>query len=188
MPKGPGIEINGKRYNLVQDHETYVVSDVPAHPDSDSRMERRVHYDSFIKGYLKRRASANPLDQSIYSMNIYNRIEKAGDGLWFSWGGDTRMGDRIFGQRLVSPSQAPASPAILFGDASTYSYIICKKHVYSTNGFVSGTQQIVLSKDFSGIVPAVQLVDAIAFNSRIYVATVQITNGAPDYSKPFSNY
>jgi len=184
MPKGRGVELDGKRYNVVQDHETYVVSDVPAHPDSDSRMERRVHYDSYLKGYLKRRAAANPMDSSIYSMNIYNRIEKAGEGLWFSWGGDTRMGDRIFGQRLVQPSQAPASQAVLFGDASIYSYIICKKHVYSINGVSGVTQQIVLSKDFSGINPAVQLVDAISFNSRLYVATVQLTNGAPDYSKP----
>jgi hypothetical protein len=184
MPKGRGIELDGKRYNIVQDHETYVVSDVPAHPDSDSRMERRVHYDSFLKGYLKRRASANPLDSSIYSMNIYNRIEKAGEGLWFSWGGDTRMGDRIFGQRLTNASQVPASPAVLFGDGSIYSYIACQQHVYSISGISAGTQQIVLSKDFTGISPAVQIVDAASFNGRIYIATVQLTNGVPDYSKP----
>ena len=184
MPKGSGVFIDGVQYNVVQDHETYVVTDVPAHPDSDSRMERRVHYDSFIKGYLKRRAAANPLDQSIYSLNIYSRIEKAGEGIWFSWGGDTRMGDRIFGQRALSTSQAPASPAILFGDGFTYSYVVCKQHVYAITGIVNGVQQISLSKDFSAISPSVQIVDAISYNGSLYVATCILKNGIPDPSQP----
>lgn len=185
MAKGSGVFIDGIQYNLVQDHETYVVTDVPAHPDADPRMERRVHYDSWKAGYLKRRAAANPLDQSIYALNIYSRIEKAGDGAWFTWGGDTRMGDRIFGQRLVSTSQAPASAPILFGDGGNFSYIVCKQHVYAITGITNGVQQISLSKDFTTnfISPAVQIVDAIQYNGSVYIATCQLTNGLPDPSK-----
>lgn len=182
MPKGSGVSLNGQRYNVVQDHETYVVADVPAHPDADSRMERRVHYDSWVKGFLKRRASSSPQDQSIVSLNIYNRIERPGDGLWFSYGGDTRMGDRIFGQRLVGTSQVPASKPIFFNDSSLYSFITCLQHMYSIGGMVGGVQQIALSKDFSAIAPTVNIVDSQTFNGRIYVATCQLTNGIPDPS------
>lgn len=184
MPRGSGISLNGQRYNVVQDHETYVVADVPAHPDSDSRMERRVHYDSWLKGYLKRRASVSPQDQSIVSLNIYNRIERPGDGLWFSYGADTRMGDRIFGQRLVGASQAPASQPLNFQDSSLYSFITCLQHVYSISGMSGTTQQITLAKDFSAISPAVNLTDSVAYNGRVYVAASQLTNGVVDPSKP----
>lgn len=184
MPRGSGVSLNGQRYNVVQDHETYVVADVPAHPDADSRMERRVHYDSWVKGYLKRRASNSPQDQSIVSLNIYNRIERPGDGLWFSYGGDTRMGDRIFGQRQVGLSQPPASMPVSFQDSSLYSFITCVQHVYSITGLVGSTQQILLSKDFSAVSPTVNITDSVAFNGRIYVATCQLTNGVPDPSLP----
>lgn len=184
MPRGSGVSLNGQRYNVVQDHETYVVADVPAHPDADSRMERRVHYDSWLKGFLKRRSSSSPQDQSIVSLNIYNRIERQGDGLWFSYGGDTRMGDRIFGQRLVGASQPTASKPLSFADSSVYSWITCLQHVYSISGVVSGVQQITLAKDFSAIVPTVNIVDSTTFNGRIYIATAQLTNGVPDPSLP----
>src|ERR1700694_390221 len=184
MPRGSGISLAGKRYNIVQDHETYVVADVPAHPDSDSRMERRVHYDSWIKGILKRRASSSPQDQSIVSTNIYNRIERPGDGLWITYGADTRMGDRIFGQRLVGASPAPASKPLSFGDSSIYSFITCLQHVYSISGVSAGTQQIVLSKDFTAISPTVNITDSISYKGRIYFAVAQLTNGMPDPAKP----
>ena len=165
-------------------HETYVVDDVPAHPDSDSRMERRVHYDSWVKGFLKRRSSSDPQDQSIVSLNIYNRIERPGDGLWFSYGADTRMGDRIFGQRQVGDSQAPASQPLNFQDGSLYSFITCQQHVYSISGMSGTTQQVTLSKDFSAISPTVNLTDSISFNGRVYIASAQLTNGVVDPSKP----
>jgi hypothetical protein len=147
-------------------------------------MERRVHYDSWLKGFLKRRASNSLQDQSITSMNVYNRIERPGDGLWFSWGADTRMGDRIFGQRLLGSSQTTASAPLFFGDGSVYSFVACKKHVYSISGIVNGTQQLTLAKDFSAINPGVQIVDAAAFKGRIYFATAQVTNGVPDPALP----
>lgn len=191
MARGAGISLDGRRYNVVQDHETYVVADVPAHPDSDSRMERRVHYDSWSKGILKRRASNSPQDQSIVSTNIYNRIERPGDGLWITYGGDTRMGDRIFGQRLVGTSQAPASKPLLFADGSVYSYITCLQHVYSISGVTAGVQQITLASgggapnpNFPAILPAVNITDSVAFNGRIYFAICQLTNNLPDPSKP----
>lgn len=149
-------------------------------------MERRVHYDSWKSGFLKRRAAANPLDQSIYSLNIYSRIEKAGTGAWYSWGVDTRMGDRIFGQRAVGTSQVPASAPLLFGDGPNYSWIVCKQHVYAITGTVNGVQQIQLSRDFTTafITPAVNIVDAIQYNGSLYIATCQLTNGVPDPAKP----
>lgn len=146
-------------------------------------MERRVMYDMF-KGFLKRRSAVNPLDQSIYAMNIYNRIEKAGDGAWFAWGTDTRMTDRIFGQRLVGTSQAPASSPLFFIDTKAYSLVVCLQHVYSISGVVGGVQQLVLSKDFSAISPTVNIVDVASFDGRVYVATAQLTNGRVDPSKP----
>ena len=182
MPKGAGIKLDNHSYNLVQDHETYIVTDVPSHPDSDGRMERRVRYDRWLKGILKRRES-DGADASTYSINYVNRIEKAGEGMWMAWGGDSRMEDRIFGQRLASTSVTLASKPLFFGDASVYSYVACQQHMYSVSGVTGGVQQLTLAKDFSGIAPAVNIVDVAAFNGAIYVATCQLTNGVPDPSK-----
>lgn len=118
------------------------------------------------------------------SLNVYNRVERPGDGLWFSYGGDTRMGDRIFGQRLVGTSQVPASKPMDFQDSSVYSYITCLQHMYSLGAVVGGVQQLTLSKDFSAINPTVNITDSQTFNGRIYVAICQLTNGVPDPSKP----
>lgn len=183
MPRGDGIVLDGKTYNLVQDHETYVVADIPAHPDSDSRMERRITYDNFTKGILKRRDAKNALDQSITSLNVFNRIEKAGEGAWFFQGTDTRMGDRLYGQRSVGTSQSLASTPLFIGDSDKYSYIACKQHLYVLNGVNAGVQQVLLSKDFSAINPAVNITDVSVFNGRIYVATAQLTGGVPDPAK-----
>ena len=182
---GQIIKLNGVAYTLAVNDGTgklpppYKVSEVPSHYDTDVRMERRVVWDTFGNILKSRDEKANDTASS----SPYARQTKAGTGIWFALGGDSRLPDRIMAQRGVSTSTAISSAPVAIGDGTTYSYFACKQHMYYLNGVISGVQQMALSKDFSGIVPAVNVVDVASFNGKVFVANTQLTNGAPDYSK-----
>lgn len=165
------VKINGKVYNLANQHETsYKVTEVPSHYDTDPKMERRVIFNNFSRGILKTRDE--PSTDVTYT-SAYTRQTYSPEGMWWANGCDTRMGDRIMAQRATNTNVTVASQFIRCGDGANYSWAICKNHVYAVTG--AGGNTWTLSKDFS----AIGTITSAAWFQNTLIVSVQTNATTP---------
>lgn len=205
MTRGVGVEIDGHAYNLVNDHETYVVTDVPSHPDSDGRMERRVIYDHFTGISHRREAHSIDTQQGLTS-NIYTRMVRNAEQIWWANGLDTRTVDRIFAQRattVVSPNpvingfwrwfvDAGLGKSVLIGDTAIWlSSFNATTGAQTTTGFYdlqstpglggaiwgTGSGSPALNQTV-GNPGSRRITDVAVFNQRVFVAATATASDA----------